>query len=107
MEKLKEKLEKYYDDRVPIFNGKYELQVYSNTIKGNVVRFDRTVLVRFREDKKEGNMCFEFRKKDDAEEYGGDVLRVPLKEKLNKVQKLEHEDAEELYIVFKEFMENI
>lgn len=92
------------DCYIYLCDTKYVLQVYSNGKQGNIKRSDKTVLVRFNIDEDDINFCFS--KKNNPREFGYDKYSISLESELTAVKKIPHHDAEELYMVLSDFVEN-
>lgn len=104
MEILSFKLQDNKDCYIYLCDTQHVLQVYANGKQGNIKRFNGTVLVRF--DIDEYNIDFCFSKKNNPMEFGYDKYSISLEAGLSAVKNIPHYDAEELYMVLSDFMNN-
>lgn len=88
-----------------IVAGKYTMQIYSNGIRGNIRRVDKTVLCAF--DLTEAGIRIAPTKDSSPFEYGYKYLHIEAENNVGSISKLPHKNAKELGEVFNIFAQTL
>lgn len=86
---------------IPVKNGKYIIQIYSDGIQGNIKGVDGTVICRFVIS--DSAMKFAFAKNASMYEFGYEFHSLLLTDEISKVSEMPNINAKELYEVLVEF----